>query len=64
MAFFIGGKSGSSHRVTLPLSFPTTNANPPVIPYSEITNEIGNLLSTRCRVLVFAGVCNAQARGE
>ena len=64
MAFFIGGKSGSSHRVTLPLSFPTTNANPPVIPYSEVTNEIGNLLSTRCRVGVFIGIFEAQSRGE
>ena len=23
-----------------------------VIPYSEVTNEIGNLLPTRCRVIV------------
>ncbi len=37
---------------------------PPVIPYSEVTNEIGNLLSTRCRVTVFIVVFYAQARGE
>ena len=35
-----------------------------VIPYSEVTNEIGNLLSTRCRFSIFAGVFEAQSRGE
>ena len=43
----------------------------PVIPYSEVTNEIGNLLSARCSVIVFVdfvayftGIFNAQWRGE
>ncbi len=36
----------------------------PVIPYSEVTTEIGNLLTMRCRVTVFVGVFYAQSRGE
>jgi hypothetical protein len=37
------------------------NAKPhPVIPYSEVTNEIGNLPSARRRVTVFTGFFNAK----
>ena len=51
-------------------SSPTVNAKPnPVILYSEVTNEIGNLQSARRRIiisirLIFAGVFEAQARDE
>ena len=47
----------------MPVILPTVSAKPhPVIPYSEVTNEIENLLPTRCRVIrvvliEFTGVC-------
>ena len=62
----LGSESRVEKRVPiLTPSFLTVNAKPnSVIPYSEVTNAIGNLLSARCRVIVFTGIFKAQSRGE
>ena len=47
----------ASHIFVIDSKKAGVNAKPhPVIPYSEVTNEIGNLLSVCCRVSVFGGI--------